>query len=69
LFVTNSLNHLSQCDQIIMLEKGIINASGKYDELKFKIGKMSNFFENNDNKITDEGILFIRFLFNRSILV
>jgi hypothetical protein len=63
--VTNSLNYLSQCDEILMLDNGSITSSGKYDELKFKISKISNFLDgnNNQNKINDEGTTFLNIFY------
>jgi hypothetical protein len=53
---------LSECDEIILLENGVITAFGKYDELKLKIGKLSTFLENNYKKTFDEGILLKDYL-------
>ncbi len=63
--MTNSLNYLSQCDEILMLDNGSITSSGKYDELKFKISKISNFLDgnNNQNKINDEGTTFLNIFY------
>jgi hypothetical protein len=50
---------LSQCDEIVLLENGVIRSFGKYDELKLKIGKLSNFLEKSSIKTFDEGIIYI----------
>jgi ATP-binding cassette subfamily C (CFTR/MRP) protein 1 len=43
MFVTNSLSFLPQCDQIIMLDNGIITETGCYEEIKNKEGSFADF--------------------------
>ena len=53
-FVTNSLGFLSETDEIVMLENGIISEMGSYEYLIEKNGTfskfMSDFFQNSENK-------------------
>lgn len=46
LFVTNSLSFLPQVDQIWMLENGVIEEAGSYEELRKKNGLFSEFIKN-----------------------
>ena len=42
LFVTNSLSFLPQADEIWMLDEGVIQESGSYEELRNKNGMFAN---------------------------
>ena len=46
LFVTNSLSFLPQADEIWMLDEGVIQESGSYEELKNRNGMFANFIKN-----------------------
>ena len=57
--MTNSLNHLPEVDQIVLLESGAIIETGTYDQLKSKKKSAFNefiksFFEKTDTTTTEK---------------
>ncbi len=58
LFVTNSVAFLPECDEILMLEEGMVVEYGTYDKLMEKNGKFYEFMSNSflDGDKDDEEI-------------
>ena len=55
LFVTNSLSFLPQTDEIWMLDEGVIQESGSYEDLRNKNGMFTDFIKNFlESKISNE---------------
>lgn len=54
LFVTNSVAFLPECDEIIMLEDGMIVEMGTYDKLMQKEGKFAEFMSNSFLELDEE---------------
>ena len=53
--VTNSLSFLPQADEIWMLDQGVIQESGSYEELRNKNGMFADFIKNYlESKISNE---------------
>ena len=72
LFVTNSLSFLPQTDEIWMLDEGVIQESGSYEDLRNKNGMFADFIKNFleskiSNEITKGKTYFVSFFFYLSI--